>query len=1224
MSRSSYSTPLVQLNLGKRIAAANTLHKELKVNQLCVLQEPVLRNNSISNVPKSHKQFVPFTKDRARVAALLPRDLARSTMVLAGYNSADSLVLMIKLNNDLTILLASIYMDSTKDIPAGLITRLSSYAEQERLPLIAGTDSNSHHVAWGHPTCDRRGRELLQSLNANNLVICNSGNTPTFVGKLGHSAIDLTIVNPLGLDILRDWKVSPGISLSDHQAITFNLAVDSKSSYATRSTAKCDWTLYQQLVESHLKRNPFWFQPVSSATELNARQNFISQALRSCFNDACPITRGSFKSSSPWWTAELTQTKQTTKALRRKANRTRNNADWELFRDANRLYTKLLKQAKRIGWKSYCDKIKGTGTLARINKLLNLGNSRNGSLNSLKKPTGDLTDSPLDTLQVLADTLIPTDGQPASQPEYIGGDTKLILKLLTPSRLDKAVLQLASNKAPGPDEIRNEMIQKAWKWIKDPVRMVFHHSLSLGITPESWHNSTGCVIPKPLKPDYTNPRAFRIISLTSSFQKLLERLILWYLEQDLNLPAKSTKNQHGFKKGKSTAIHIFSRRIEDAMATGSYSLGVFLDIKEAFVAVSFSALKEALLTAGILHTITQWIYYMVSNRHITLTYCDATITRKATKGSPQGGVLSPLLWNLTLDTFLSSLGFHSSFIQAFADDLVILIRGICKITVREIAQRHLNNIKSWCTSKGLRLSGVKSTAILFTNKQDRLLDRPLTVDGSNIPQVNSTVYLGVTLDSKLSWGPHIMKKSDSAVGNLQACKRAVGVTWGISPSGIKWIYNQVILPSVMYSAVVWHHSAEQKLYLKQRLETVQRHAALMITRGLKSSPTVNLEILAGLQPISLKLKEQAVKTALRLKRNGSWNSDYQFGQGGTSKSHAYSADTLLNKLHSNQCKLSDIIPQVLSLDRRFRINISDRETAKSFPITIDERTWQIYTDGSKQGKLAGAGFSVFRHTQEQYSRHYHLGSIATVYQCELFAIHMGCIWASKTITNTSNIVFLSDSQAAIKALNSPQVTSRLVLDTIDHLNDLGSQHHVTVRWVPGHENIHGNERADELAREGSSAIPIGPEPFLPLPGNYIIRELKSHLFKVHLATYKNSDISQKGKTPLTHYLLSNRYHTPKLSGTHTRWLTWLFTGHSPLNYFQYRSNNFPSPMCMHCPEEEETTEHYLCHCIGYMTIRLRTLGKPILTIEEVAKMKPDLIIKYVQLSGRFDKDDLFG
>ena len=58
---------------------------------------------------------------------------------------------------------------------------------------------------------------------------------------------------------------------------------------------------------------------------------------------------------------------------------------------------------------------------------------------------------------------------------------------------------------------------------------------------------------------------------------------------------------------------------------------------------------------------------------------------------------------------------------------------------------------------------------------------------------------------------------------------------------------------------------------------------------------------------------------------------------------------------------------MLSLDRRFRPSLSDRETAKSFPLTIDEQTWQIYTDGSKQGNLAGAGFSIIRHFQEQKS-----------------------------------------------------------------------------------------------------------------------------------------------------------------------------------------------------------------------------------------------------------------
>ena len=222
--------------------------------------------------------------------------------------------------------------------------------------------------------------------------------------------------------------------------------------------------------------------------------------------------------------------------------------------------------------------------------------------------------------------------------------------------------------------------------------MIFHNSLALGISPESWHHTTSCIIPKPLKLDSTNPRAFRIISLTSIFQKLLERLILWHLELDLNIfqkllerlilwhleldlniPAKLTKNQHGFRKGKSTesAIHLLIRRIEDAMATGNYALGVFLDIEKAFDAGSFTAIREALLPANIPSTISQSIFFMISNRHITLSYCDFSVTKKATKGSPQEGVLSPLLWNL--NTFLSSLGIHSNFIQAFADDLVILI-----------------------------------------------------------------------------------------------------------------------------------------------------------------------------------------------------------------------------------------------------------------------------------------------------------------------------------------------------------------------------------------------------------------------------------------------------------------------------------------------------------------------------------------------------------------------
>ena len=181
-----------------------------------------------------------------------------------------------------------------------------------------------------------------------------------------------------------------------------------------------------------------------------------------------------------------------------------------------------------------------------------------------------------------------------------------------------------------------------------------------------------------------------------------------------------------------------------------------------------------------------------------------------------------------------------------------------------------------------------------------------------------------------------------------------------------------------------------------------------------------------------------------------------------------------------------------------------------------------------------------------------------------------------------------------------------------------------IRWVPRQEGVSGNEAADELAREGSSQLPTGPEPFLSLPGNYLAKAVHKHLGVIHLKNYRELDISDKGKTPLTHYLINHRYNSPRMTGTHLRWLTWLFTGHSPLAYFQWRANNFDSPLCKHCPDTQETSAHFLCECVGYMTIRLRTFGKVITTIEEMANTDTKLIISYIKQTGRFEQDDLFG
>ena len=121
-------------------------------------------------------------------------------------------------------------------------------------------------------------------------------------------------------------------------------------------------------------------------------------------------------------------------------------------------------------------------------------------------------------------------------------------------------------------------------------------------------------------------------------------------------------------------------------------------------------------------------------------------------------------------------------------------------------------------------------------------------------------------------------------------------------------------------------------------------------------------------------------------------------------------------------------------------------------------------------------------------------------------------------------------------------------------------------------------------------------------------------------------LSDKGKTPLTFFLNKHRYKKINITGTHIRWLTWLLSGHSPLAYFQTVANNskFETQDCEHCPGEAETSQHFLCECIQLMTTRMRIFGKPILTIEELINSKLDHIIKFVEQSTRFDRDDLFG
>jgi ribonuclease HI len=78
-----------------------------------------------------------------------------------------------------------------------------------------------------------------------------------------------------------------------------------------------------------------------------------------------------------------------------------------------------------------------------------------------------------------------------------------------------------------------------------------------------------------------------------------------------------------------------------------------------------------------------------------------------------------------------------------------------------------------------------------------------------------------------------------------------------------------------------------------------------------------------------------------------------------------------------------------------------------------------------------------------------------------------------------------DSRAALLALKSYAMSSRVVLQCRNSLQELVLSNRVRLVWVPGHCGIHGNEEANALAREGSSSTFVGLEPYFTLPSSTV-------------------------------------------------------------------------------------------------------------------------------------------
>ena len=99
-----------------------------------------------------------------------------------------------------------------------------------------------------------------------------------------------------------------------------------------------------------------------------------------------------------------------------------------------------------------------------------------------------------------------------------------------------------------------------------------------------------------------------------------------------------------------TALHEFVRRVEHCLVGKKPPLGIFLDIIGAFDNVTFRSFVAALRGPGMSKIHTSWIETLLRHRTVQVELYGDKVKREVVKRNPQGGILSPFLWNCVLNS----------------------------------------------------------------------------------------------------------------------------------------------------------------------------------------------------------------------------------------------------------------------------------------------------------------------------------------------------------------------------------------------------------------------------------------------------------------------------------------------------------------------------------------------------------------------------------------------
>ncbi|XP_060804988.1 uncharacterized protein LOC106141549 [Amyelois transitella] len=1172
----------------KSVRSANTNHAATD-NKLCP---------RIVNAVKSLQESTDYVKacivTTSKVAALGITQLSTANLVIArvslGLNKLE---------------VASFYIEPNTDND-NTIEKLDRFLRSAGSSLrLVGGDANGSHQEWGEASANSRGEDVVAVMASHNMVVCNVGHVPTFEairhGAHCSSVVDITYSSQSLADAVHKWRVnSDACPSSDHNAVEYELHTarrpeKPKSTTTFRfSTYRADWDRFREKLNERM-------EPLIAQTQLDSLTGIgldrVVERLTAIVQDTCYSTlprKLGAKFYNPWWSDDLELQKKECIRLHHRLHDLKKSKKpldevIKLYTKAKQEYARTLSKTSTDHFRQFCEAQGKEDVWAVTNRII--------KDSPLRRPPqtlncgGAFTDSGENTASALLKHFYPDD-TPDNYSEH--QETRAAMSespnteddlLFSEAEIRECLSHISPKKAPGADHLTSDICSAVFEAQPDFLTALHNRCLQIGHFPKPWKRAVVKILPKPGKTDMDSLSSYRPIGLICVFGKILEKLIVKRIMYKAECENSLNTNQFGFREQTSTtdALGKALEVIRTAKSNGRQVVAVSLDIKAAFDNAWWPALFKRLQHIKCPKNIYHLIRNYVTDRIVTLNYADGEASKSMSKGCVQGSACGPVFWNLILDELLNIQLPEAAHIQAFADDVLLIVEGKTREEVETATGKCLDIIHSWGKRVKLQFGPEKTQAISFTaqTKQARI-----TISNTVIPILKQIKLLGIIIDDKLNFIQHskyIIGKATKIFKNL--CK-FVRPTWGVHSENVECIYRQVITPIITYAAGIWGTAI--KFYsVRQALRAFQRAFAIRAIRGFHTISAVAAEALAQFPPLHLVIKE--AYEVHNIKTTGTFEDLPQ------------------------DIKLHRRVPIKDLLHPAKRISISFAETTTQIDTNdlINPDAPNIFTDGSKkEDGQAGASFVVMKEDQQPVIKKFKLCRTASVFMCELFAIAEALKWLKNSNRNFAEALIFSDSQSSLKAIQDRSNTDPLV-NQIHHLISFLSSIHITVKfiWSKAHAGIVGNEIADVAAKEAAEKKTATLLNHFPL--SHAKRLLRQRTLDAWQSEYEAAPQGAITKSFFSsiHAIAEFRKFV-KISFT----ITQILTGHG---YHKSYLHKYKITEDDRCPCDDETPQdvhHLLEHCPIFYSSRekytMMCLKMKIEPFNIVALTKSEQVTKY--------------